>query len=190
MAKKTRPFILAISASARKDGNSETLLKQAVAGATEAGAMTEMFRLHDMNIAPCAGCRGCKVAESGECVVGDDMQQLYPLLKKADGLILASPIYFFTISAQLKLFLDRLFPLAVGNGLRLRAKRALCCLTYAADDVLLSGCDNAARTLNDVFTYAHVPVKFVHGTAWKKGDIRKNRKVMQRAKAAGRELVE
>lgn len=188
MARK-QPFILALSASPRKKGNSDILCDHVIAGAKAAGARVEKYYLVDMDIKPCLACGACQAHHDGHCVAQDDMQKLYPLIESCDGIILASPIYFFTISAQLKLFIDRLYPYAAGDGLKLGAKRAVACLTYGAPDALLSGCDNAARTLNDIFTYANVPIRFIHASAWHKGDIRKRRKALLRAKEAGRELV-
>lgn len=186
---KRKPFVLALSASPRKHGNSDILCDCVISGAKAAGARVEKYFLNDMQIKPCIACGACQKSRKGVCVFKDDMAPLYPLLKKCDALILASPIYFFTVSAQMKLFLDKLYPLANDEGLTLGATRAVACFTYGASDVLLSGCDNAARTLSDIFTYANVPIHFVHASAWQKGDVRKRRKVLAHARQAGKELV-
>jgi multimeric flavodoxin WrbA len=186
---KRQPFVLALSSSPRKKGNSDILCDRVIAGAKAAGAKVEKYYLNDMTIKPCVACGACQEKRIGRCVFDDDMRKLYPLLKKCDGLILAGPVYFFTVSAQLKLFLDKLYPLTSENGLKLGAKRAVTCLTYGAPDALLSGCDNAARTLNDIFTFANVPVRFIHASAWQKGEVRQRSGALKRAREAGQELV-
>jgi len=95
----------------------------------------------------------------------------------------------FLVSGPTKLFLDRWYPLSLEDKNFLKAKRAVCCLTYGADDVLLSGADTTARSLGDIFTFLKVPVTFVHASAWKKGDIRKSPAALKRAYEAGKQLV-
>jgi multimeric flavodoxin WrbA len=186
MAKK---YVLAATGSPRKDGNSETLCDRVLAGAESAGARVEKFNLYDMDIKPCTACGKCQEDKSGMCVIKDDMRQLYPRLKKCDGLVLASPIYWMMVSGPMKIFIDRWYALHVGSKSFLGAKRAVVCLAYGADDVLLSGCDMAARSLNDVFTYLNVPAHFVHASAWNKGDIKSNKEALKRAFAAGKQLI-
>jgi multimeric flavodoxin WrbA len=93
------------------------------------------------------------------------------------------------VSGPTKLFLDRWYPLSLEDRQFLKAKRAVCCLTYGADDVLLSGADTTARALNDVFTFLKVPVNFVHASAWRKGDIKSDSAALKRAYEAGKQMV-
>ena len=182
-------YVLAVVGSPRKHGNSDTLCDRVLAGARSAGARVEKFYLYSMDIKPCRACEACRADGTGVCVQDDDMRAMYPRLKQCDGLVIASPIYWMMVSGPTKLFLDRWYPLSLEDRQFLKAKRAVCCLTYGADDVLLSGADTAARALNDIFTYLKVPVNIVHASAWKKGDIRKNRVALKRAFEAGKELV-
>lgn len=81
-------------------------MQAAVEGASEGGAAeVHAFRVGDMTISPCRACSGC--GEAGLCVVRDDMQQIYPLLRTAERLIIASPIFFGSVSAWLKAVFDR-----------------------------------------------------------------------------------
>ena len=91
--------------SPRQDGNSDILLNSAIKGAESNGAVVEKIIIRDLQIAPCNSCGGCW--EKGDCVIDDDMQKIYPKLVDADGIIVASPIYFMGVSAQLKAFIDR-----------------------------------------------------------------------------------
>lgn len=97
--------ILAIYGSPRRRGNTAALLEQAVQGARDAGAEVEEFVLRDLRISPCLEIYGCK--KDGRCVIQDDFQILYDKLLACRGLMLASPIFFYTVSAHTKLFMDR-----------------------------------------------------------------------------------
>ncbi len=106
--------ILAISGSLRKDGNTDTLLKRAAAGAGAGGASVEMIFLRDGVINPCMGCESC--AKLGRCARWDDsMAPLYGKLSDCQGLILASPVHNYNISCVLKAFIDRLYPLYIAS---------------------------------------------------------------------------
>jgi multimeric flavodoxin WrbA len=97
--------VVGISGSPRREGNTEILLKEVLRGAEEAGAETRLFILSRMNISPCRHCDGC-LAE-GECVVKDDMGLIYPEIESLDALVLASPIFFYGVTAQAKAMIDR-----------------------------------------------------------------------------------
>ena len=98
--------ILALAGSPHRPSNSEALMQAAIAGASELpGVQVQSFRVADMTISPCRACGGCN--ETGICVIRDDMQQIYPLLRAADRLIIASPIFFGSVSAWLKAVFDR-----------------------------------------------------------------------------------
>ena len=97
--------IIAIFGSPRADGNTDLLLKQAVKGAREAGAHVEEVFLRDLKISPCLEIYGCK--STGRCVIQDDFQKIQDLLLASDGVMLASPIFFYTVSAHTKIFMDR-----------------------------------------------------------------------------------
>src|SRR3990170_8115852 len=97
--------VLGISASPRLKGNSDLLLRQALAGAESAGAEVEYVRLAELKISPCIECNACY--KTGRCVIEDDYQQLMQKVIDADRLIFATPIFFMTVSAQAKLFIDR-----------------------------------------------------------------------------------
>lgn len=98
--------ILALAGSPHRPSNSGALMQAAVEGASQRpGAEIQLFRVADMAISPCRACGGC--AKTGICVVRDDMQQIYPLLRGADRLIIASPIFFGSITAWLKAVFDR-----------------------------------------------------------------------------------
>ena len=102
--------VLIISASPRKNGNSQLLCEQFEKGARESGHQVSLVRLMDRKIGFCRACDGC-MRNNGVCVLGDDMAEILELYKKADVLVLATPVYFYGISAQMKTFIDRTYPI-------------------------------------------------------------------------------
>ena len=100
--------VLIISSTPRKNGNSERLCQEFRKGAQEAGHQVELVCLRDLEIGYCRGCFAC--AELGRCVIDDDMQELAQKVRQADVLVLATPVYFYSMSGQLKVFIDRLVP--------------------------------------------------------------------------------
>lgn len=97
--------IIAFLGSPREGGNTETLLKEAVRAIEESEFKVRIFKLNNMNITPCQNCGGCD--DTGICVYEDDMSQIYDAIREADRIILASPIFFFGLSAQTKIMIDR-----------------------------------------------------------------------------------
>ena len=99
--------IVAISASPRKNGNSDLLCDQFLKGASEAGHTTKKIRLAAQNIHPCTACYKCQTTR--RCVQQDDMAEILENLMEADMIVLATPVYFYSMTAQMKLFIDRSF---------------------------------------------------------------------------------
>lgn len=97
--------ILAIYGSPRRKGNTALLLQNAVAGARNAGAEVDEIVLRDLKMSPCLEIYGCK--KTGRCVIKDDFQKVYDQLLACQGLMLASPIFFYTVSAYTKVLMDR-----------------------------------------------------------------------------------
>jgi multimeric flavodoxin WrbA len=97
--------VLGIYASPRKGGNTDQLLDKALEGARSAGAEILTVYARKLKMRGCIECGGCD--KTGKCVVKDDMQTVYPLLEEADAIILASPIFFYGLTAQVKAVIDR-----------------------------------------------------------------------------------
>jgi len=101
----SKPEVLGIAGSPRRDGNTDLLLQQAISGANSEGAQARVITISELSIAPCRHSDGCW--ETGMCVVQDDMQWLSHKLREVDYLILASPIFFMSVTAQVKAMIDR-----------------------------------------------------------------------------------
>ena len=97
--------IAAVFGSPRRKGNTSTLLNHAIAGARDAGAEVTEIVLRDLKMSPCLEIYGCK--KVGRCVINDDYGVIEGLLQRIDGLMLASPIFFYTVSAHTKILMDR-----------------------------------------------------------------------------------
>jgi multimeric flavodoxin WrbA len=101
--------VLGIACSGRKSGNSEILLKEALSGAREQGAEIEMLTLRDKEIRACDGCDSC--LKKGKCHIEDDMQPIYEKLLDVQGIIMSTPVYFWSMNSPAKLFIDRTYSL-------------------------------------------------------------------------------
>jgi Multimeric flavodoxin WrbA len=101
--------VLILSGSPRKGGNSDILCDQFAQGAVEAGNRVEKIRIQEKNIGFCLGCEQCQ-ANGGRCVQKDDMAEILAKMIDADVIVLASPVYFYTIDAQMKTVIDRTVP--------------------------------------------------------------------------------
>jgi len=97
--------ILAIYGSPRRKQNSDTLLEKLLEGIHDDDSSINRLYASKLNIAPCMACDGCY--KDGRCVLKDDMQGIYKFIDDADIIIIASPIYFYTVTAQLKALIDR-----------------------------------------------------------------------------------
>lgn len=115
--------VLAFAGSPRRGGNTDALLAAAVEGAAEGGARVERHDLYALTIAPCRHCGGC-AAGQGVCVVRDDMAALYEPLRAAERIIIAAPIFFMSVPAQVKAMIDRCQPLWVRRHLGLPVSTA------------------------------------------------------------------
>jgi multimeric flavodoxin WrbA len=97
--------ILGIYGSPRKGGNTDQLLDKALEGATRDDVEISKIYARNLDIKGCLGCGGCE--KTGKCVIKDEMQSIYPLLERAVVIFLASPIYFYGVTGQVKLLIDR-----------------------------------------------------------------------------------
>jgi len=182
--------VIVLLGSPRRKGNSAALAEQITRGAKSAKAKVETIYLQGKNIAPCKACMTCKKANSKGCAIQDDMQGLYPKLIEADAWVIASPVYWFTMSAQIKIFLDRTYGLTAYEEGPLVGKRIAIAMSYGGEDPFDSGCVNALRAFQDAFAYKESKiVGMVYGSAEEAGEIRSNKKVMQDAFDLGKKLI-
>lgn len=106
-------LIVGISGSPRVGGNTDLILKESLAAAKEEGASVKLIRISDYDLQPCNACGTC--FKTKKCVIDDDGAKIYQEILKADGIILGSPSYFQGVTAQMKIFIDRIGYLALAR---------------------------------------------------------------------------
>ena len=138
--------VVIVSSTPRDGGNSELLAVQFARGARDAGHIVETQYLRDFNIGYCRGCYSC--AKSGRCFQSDGMNSITQSLLTADVILLSTPVYFYAMSGQLKVFIDRLLPVYS----KIRADIYLICTSYDTDDAKLEQCiENIRGATRDCF---------------------------------------
>ena len=174
--------VLGIVCSPRLRGNTQILVQTALDKAQEAGAEIELVTLAGKTISPCDSCYSCM--KTGQCHIKDDMQDIYPKLLEADGIILGTPVYFWTLSAQAKALIDRTFVYRLERNLR----------NKAAGAVMVQGGSGAVGALN-VFTSFFIIQKMIMvgrsiAVGYKKGEVRKDKRGMSEAEVLGKIMAE
>jgi len=175
--------VLILSASARKGGNSDLLCDQFLRGAEEAGNQAEKIFLRDKKINYCTGCGTCQ-ENGGKCVQKDDMAKILEKMVAADVIVMATPVYFYTMNGQMKTFIDRTCPRYTEIS-----DKEMYFIVAAADTSRKA----MERTLEGFrgFTYCLDGAKekgIVYGTgAWKMGDIKRS-KAMDQAYEMGKKV--
>lgn len=173
--------VLILSASPRRGGNSDLLCDQFLLGAQEAGHRAEKIFLRDKRIGYCVGCEACQ-GNGGNCVQKDDMAEVLDKMIAADAIVMATPVYFYTMDAQMKTLIDR----TVARYTKISDKDMYFIAT-AADDSRQA----MERTMEGFrgFTSCLSGAKekgIIYGTgAWKVGDI-KGRPAMKQAYEMGK----
>ena len=159
--------ILGIMGSARKGGNTDILLDVALEEAQRNGASVNKISLGNKTIAPCNGCLKC--ITDGKCVINDDMQEIYKEMLAAEGIIWASPVYFWSMTGQTKVVMDRTYALTHPT-LQLASKVGGLILVAGN-----RGCMNTANVFHMYFSYNHMFfAEYAQGYASQKGEIREN----------------
>jgi multimeric flavodoxin WrbA len=180
--------LLILEGSPRKKGNSHTLAARAADGAKELDAQVETVYLHGLKISPCNGCDAC--LKTGVCTVKDDMQTLYPKITSADALLLASPIYWYSYTGQLKVCIDRWYSIWNGNHDLFKGKPVGVILTFGDVDVYTSGAINAIYTLDSMFRFLEADIAgFVYGSLMDVGEAEKAPDLMKQAFELGKKLA-
>jgi len=191
MAKKDKTAkVLVLLGSPRKQGNSALLAEAIAKGAKAQGAEVETVFIQGHKIKACTSCYHCQKKGSKGCPIHDDMQGLYKKLIEDRAWVIASPVYWFSMSAQTKLWMDRLFALPAYAKHPFAGKRIAVAMSYGGADPFDSGCINALRTFQDAFSYTESTlVGMVYGSAMEAGEIKSNKTLMKEAEELGRKLV-
>ena len=158
------------------------MVREALVGASEVGAETELVTLWDKNIKPCDACSSCH--RTGKCHIDDDMQPIYEKMLNADGIVIGTPVYFWTVSAQAKILMDRTYALRypkiqlankVGGAIAVAGRQG----AQGALDVFLRYFAN-----NHMYSVEHTD-----GLAVEKGAITKDQRAIKTAYEMGRQIA-
>ncbi|MGB9979293.1 flavodoxin family protein [Methanobacterium sp.] len=181
--------IIGFIGSPREGGNTEILVEEVLKGASEAGAETKSFNLDKMTIVPCKACMHCK-SNNGECATDDDMQEIYKELKEADAFVLGSPIYMWQMTAQAKLFTDRLYALFMTGFEEKYGKKdmALVFTQGNPDENLFSGYYNSTKDMFGFLGYNVVDMLASSGNP-APDDVKSKVDVIEKARKIGKKLV-
>ena len=183
--------ILIINGSPRIKGNSAYLSKLLKEKFDDAELISQIIPLDRLSINPCKACDSCIRSGNLECIQKDDMLPLYSKIRESDCIIFVSPIYWFAVTAQMKLFMDRLYAFHTKDGFKLSDKIMAGILVYGDEDVVQSGGINAVRSLNDMFLYCKAKFKkVVYGTAMDPEDVKKNFPFMDKVEKITKEIIE
>ncbi len=173
--------VLGVNCSPRKRGNSWTLLEEALAGARESGAETEMVTIAELDIHPCDGCYAC--IKTKVCHIRDDMHDVYPKVEASDGIIFATPVYFMGMTGPAKVSVDRLYPLYRHQKLANKVGGSIAVATRI-------GHSQVWNAFNLFFQLSRMRQSdFVAGFASERGDIKRDRHAMKASSELGRLVV-
>lgn len=188
--------ILSINGSRRKKGNTEFLIQSLLAPAKKGGAQIESIFLGDYNIGACTGCEGC--SSTWECIIKDDFAQVVKMVDEADGIVLASPTYWYSVTSDMKRFIDRCysliqFPVSRKEWIAKYQGAGKICITAAiCEQSEASMMGNTLSLLTDFSKDLGLDViESVTGLElFEAGSIKADHKLLQNAEMAGQKLFE
>jgi multimeric flavodoxin WrbA len=171
-----------ILGSVRDGGNTEVLLDAALEEAQKNGVIVDKILLRDKSVAPCDGCGGC--TKTGRCLIDDDAQEICQKMLASDGIIWATPVYFWSMTGQTKTLMDRTYALLFPK-LQLAGKVGGLIVVAAG-----RGCMNTANAFHMYFNYNHMFfAEFASGYAREKGVIKNNAIAINTAKEMIRQMI-
>ena len=196
--------MLGIAASPRK-GNTEILVREALSAAKSIGDVdVEFISLHGKKINPCIDCRLCERNKS-LCVQKDDMQKIYPKIIEADGIIIGSPVYFHTISAQLKALMDRTtclfkseydpsFPIKLDFTKKVGGAIAVGYSRHGGTEHAIQTIINYFLSIHMVVVSGYTPYVYIGGAAWQVVDeldaVKRDEISIKAAREVGKRVAE
>ena len=187
--------VVAIYGSPRREGNTALLLREAVQGAREMGAEVEEVVLRDLKMSPCLEIYECK--NTGRCAIQDDFQKVYDSILESRGLILASPIFFYAVSAHTKILMDRCQSLWVKTNW-LEGVRAGQCSPRRKGLFISAGATKGKKLFDGTLLTVRYYFEAIDCELWKsllyrqldfEGDVLKHPEYLEEAHQAGKDLV-
>ena len=178
--------IIGVSGSPRAGGNTDIILSKALAAAKEEGAEVGLIRISDYRLEPCSACQTCFANK--KCVIDDDCEKIYKELLRADGVILGSPSYFQAVTAQMKIFIDRIGFLALARERKDFAGKVGGVIAVARR----SGVANTCNQMLTFMTAVRMTIPSggrVFAIAREKGEVVHDKEGMESARYLGKMMV-
>ncbi len=181
--------VVAFNGSARKDGNTATLVRRVLEELEKEGIETELVQLAGERIRGCTACRGCIENKDRRCTIEDDVvNDCIARMIEADGIILASPTYFADVSTEMKALIDRAGFVARANGELFRRK-----VGAAVVAVRRAGAIHAFDSINHFFFISQMIVPgssyWNLGMGWAKGDVLEDEEGMETMRVLGENMA-
>ncbi len=170
--------ILSVLGSPDKKGSTSVLVDEYLRGVGSKYNNLETTKVytHHEEIKPCRGCHACKMSDEIICVIKDDMHNYFDKLKEADVILLATPIYWFGMTAQIKAFIDRIY--AIDYIKELKGKKLVLLTTFAAEDKSISGTNNVINEIKSICDYIGIDFAQEYGASSSE-PINENEKVLK-----------
>ena len=179
--------ILSVLGSPRKDGNTAKILEKYIEGIKARNDEFDITIVYpsEEDIKPCMGCNACKGGSPKACVIDDDMKKYYDELNSADVIILATPVYWFNMSSQLKIFIDRMYGLDFKNFPS--GKKLVLLMSFGDNDMISSGAVNMSNSLKQMAQFLGMEFFLEYGMSSNLSD-KKIKTSMEEIKKLGMEL--
>jgi len=184
---------MALFGSPRRGGNTDLLLEEVLKGIGQEEVEIQRVYPAELSISPCRGCRKCE--ERGKCVINDQMQEVYSRLLQADAIILASPIFFYGLTAQAKTLIDRCqalwarrYVLKMGSGRKARAKGWFIAVGATRGSQLFQGAALTVKYFFDALDAEYIGELFFPGVE-KKEEIILHPTALRQAFELGKQIV-
>jgi multimeric flavodoxin WrbA len=181
-----RKRVLGIVGSPRRGGNTETLVDEVLAGAAEAGALTEKVMVNKLNIGPCRACDAC--GKMGKCVQQDDMHALLEQMEQSQVWVLGTPVYYWGPTAQFKAFVDRWY--GAGQVVEFEGRRVILTIPLGSGDA--RDAQHTVGMLKDALAWqkSKLFATILAPGVMERGVVRDHPGILAAARRAGREAVE
>jgi multimeric flavodoxin WrbA len=185
MAVSEKIEVIAFVGSPRRGGNTEILVDEILTGAEESGAKVEKIILNELDIKPCQACDSCK--KTGSCIIEDDMEKLEEKMERSQVWILATPIYWWGPSAQLKAFIDRWYGI-YGGGM-FKGKNII--LAMPMGDKNEKTARHAVGMMIDSINYLHMNLleTVLAPGAYDLGEVKEQTATLEKARSVGRDII-
>ena len=180
--------ILSIMGSPRKDGNTSLLLETFLEGIKKNQKDAEITIVYpaEEDIKPCMGCNACKGGSPKACIINDDMTSYYEQLNLADVIVLATPVYWFNLSSQIKKFIDRMY------GLDFKSfpagKKLVLLMSFGDHDLVSSGAINISNSLKQMAHFLGMDYIYEYGLSSNVSEEKK-KAVLAEIKEIGKNLL-